>query len=104
MAKFGGIWNPSFENWASQKESEVVKGELKVDQVHIVVSIPPKYSVSQIVGYVKGKSAIHILSQLIDDQKITPQRESGASVLLDRQRHPRWHPDDDHPHTDQESA
>ena len=42
------------------KESEVLEGKMKVDHVHIVVSIPPKYSVSQVVGYVKGKSAIWV--------------------------------------------
>jgi putative transposase len=45
---------------ALQKESEVVEGKLKVDHVHMVVSIPPKYSVSQVVGYMKGKSAIWV--------------------------------------------
>ena len=45
---------------ASQKESEVIEGKLRVDHVHMVVSIPPKYSVSQVVGYVKGKSAIWV--------------------------------------------
>ena len=45
---------------AFQKESEVVEGKLRVDHVHMVVSIPPKYSVSQVVGYVKGKSAIWV--------------------------------------------
>jgi len=42
------------------KESEVLEGKMKVDHVHIVVSIPPEYSVSQVVGYVKGKSAIWV--------------------------------------------
>ncbi len=45
---------------AMQKESEVIEGTLKVDHVHIVISIPPKYSVSQVLGYVKGKSAIWV--------------------------------------------
>jgi putative transposase len=45
---------------AMQKESEVMEGTLKVDHVHMVISIPPKYSVSQVVGYVKGKSAIWV--------------------------------------------
>jgi putative transposase len=45
---------------AMQKESEVVEGTLRADHVHMVVSIPPKYSVSQVVGYVKGKSAIWV--------------------------------------------
>ena len=30
------------------------------DHVHMMVSIPPKYAVSQVVGYIKGKSAIHL--------------------------------------------
>jgi putative transposase len=45
---------------ALQKESEVVEGRLKTDHVHMVVSIPPKYSVSQVVGYVKVKSTIWV--------------------------------------------
>ena len=45
---------------ATQRESEVIEGTLKADHVHMVISIPPKYSVSQVVGYVKGKSAIWI--------------------------------------------
>jgi putative transposase len=45
---------------SKQKESEVIQGTLKIDHVHMVISIPPKYSVSQVVGYVKGKSAIWV--------------------------------------------
>jgi len=45
---------------SKQKESEVIQGTLKADHVHMVISIPPKYSVSQVVGYVKGKSAIWV--------------------------------------------
>ena len=43
-----------------QKESEVIEGHLMVDHVHMLVSIPPKYSVAAVMGFVKGKSAIHI--------------------------------------------
>ena len=43
-----------------QKESRVVEGHLMPDHVHMLLSIPPKYSVAQVVGYIKGKSAIHI--------------------------------------------
>jgi putative transposase len=43
-----------------QKDSRVVEGHLMADHVHMLVSIPPKYSVAQVVGFVKGKSAIHI--------------------------------------------
>ena len=49
-----------FRDLALQKESEVVEGHLLGDHVHMMISIPPKYAVSQVVGYIKGKSAIHI--------------------------------------------
>lgn len=45
---------------AKQKECEVLEGHLMPDHVHIMLSIPPKYSVSQAVGLIKGKSAIQI--------------------------------------------
>ena len=45
---------------AMQRESRIEEGHLMRDHVHMLVSIPPKYSVSQMVGYLKGKSAIHI--------------------------------------------
>ena len=45
---------------ALHKESHVLEGHLMGDHVHMLISIPPKYAVSQVVGYIKGKSAIHI--------------------------------------------
>lgn len=45
---------------ARQKSSEIQEGHLMSDHVHMLISIPPKYSVSNVVGYIKGKSAIHI--------------------------------------------
>ena len=49
-----------FRRLARQKESEIEEGHLAPDHVHMMISIPPKYSVSQVVGFIKGKSAIHI--------------------------------------------
>ncbi|HDL07235.1 MAG TPA: IS200/IS605 family transposase [Desulfobacteraceae bacterium] len=49
-----------FRELALQKECKVLEGHLMGDHVHMLVSIPPKYAVSQVVGYIKGKSAIHI--------------------------------------------
>ena len=49
-----------FKELARQRESEVLEGHLMVDHVHMMISIPPKYAVSQVVGYIKGKSAIHL--------------------------------------------
>lgn len=45
---------------AKQKESQIVEGHLKNDHIHILIRIPPKYAVSNVVGYIKGKSAIAI--------------------------------------------
>ena len=49
-----------FKDLVSQKECEVLEGHLRSDHVHMLISIPPKYAVSQVVGFIKGKSAIHI--------------------------------------------
>ena len=49
-----------FRRLALQKESEIEEGHLAPDHVHMMISIPPKYSVSQVIGFIKGKSAIHI--------------------------------------------
>jgi len=49
-----------FRRLAQQRESEIVEGHMVVDHVHMLISIPPKYAVSQVIGYIKGKSAIHI--------------------------------------------
>jgi len=49
-----------FHELARQKESQILEGHLMPDHVHMLVSIPPKYSVAQVMGFVKGKSAIHM--------------------------------------------
>ena len=49
-----------FHRLARQKESRIEEGHLMSDHVHILISIPPKYSVAQVIGFIKGKSAIHI--------------------------------------------
>jgi len=49
-----------FRELAKHKGSEVVEGHLMPDHVHMCLSVPPKYSVSHVVGYIKGKSAIAI--------------------------------------------
>ena len=49
-----------FKTLTEQKESRIEEGHLMMDHVHMMISIPPKYSVAQVIGYIKGKSAIHI--------------------------------------------
>ena len=56
---------PAFRELARQKESEIVEGHLRPDHVHICISIPPKYAVSSVVGFIKGKSAIWIARNLM---------------------------------------
>jgi putative transposase len=49
-----------FRQLALHRESRIIDGHLLKDHVHMLIPIPPKYAVSQVVGYVKGESAIHI--------------------------------------------
>ena len=49
-----------FRKLAAQKESEIVEGHLMPDHVHMMIAIPPKYAVSQVISFIKGKSAIHL--------------------------------------------
>jgi putative transposase len=49
-----------FRRLAEQKESRIEEGHLMADHVHMMIAIPPKHAVSQVVGYIKGKSAIHL--------------------------------------------
>lgn len=49
-----------FRKLAAQKESQIVEGHLMPDHVHMMIAIPPKYAVSQVIGFIKGKSAIHL--------------------------------------------
>ena len=49
-----------FRKLAAQKESRIEEGHLLSDHVHMMIAIPPKYAVSQVIGYIKGKSAIHL--------------------------------------------
>jgi putative transposase len=49
-----------FRRLARQKESEIEEGRMMADHVHMMISIPPKYSVAQVIGFIKGKSAIYI--------------------------------------------
>ena len=49
-----------FRKLAQQKESRIEEGHLLSDHVHMLIAIPPKYAVAQVVGFIKGKSAIHL--------------------------------------------
>jgi putative transposase len=58
-----------FHRLARERESKILEGHLCPDHVHMLIEIPPKYSVAQVVGYIKGKSAIAIARQFVGRQK-----------------------------------
>jgi putative transposase len=58
-----------FRELAKQKESKIEEGHLLPDHMHVMLSIPPKYSVAQVVGFIKGKSAIHIARTYMNRRK-----------------------------------
>jgi len=49
-----------FHELANQKECRIEEGHIMSDHVHMLISIPPKYAVCQVIGFIKGKSAINI--------------------------------------------
>ena len=54
---------------AKQKESMVLEGHLMSDHVHMLISIPAKYAVSQVIGFIKGKSAIYVARTYVGQRK-----------------------------------
>jgi putative transposase len=58
-----------FKDLAEQRECTIGEGHLMVDHVHMLLSVPPKYSVSQVVGFIKGKSAISIARTYLGRRK-----------------------------------
>lgn len=65
--ELGGV----FRELAEQKGCQIVEGHLMPDHVHMCISIPPKYSVSSVVGYLKGKSAIAIARRFGRERNFT---------------------------------
>ena len=58
-----------FKELARSRESEVLEGHMMADHLHMLISIPPKYSVAQVIGFIKGKSAIHIARNYLGRRK-----------------------------------
>ena len=48
---------PLFHDLASHRSCKILEGHMVQDHVHMLIAIPPKYSVSEVIGYIKGKSA-----------------------------------------------
>ena len=58
-----------FHRLAQQKECKIEEGYLMPDHVHMLISIPPKHSVSTIVGFIKGKSSIWVAQNIANKQQ-----------------------------------
>ena len=67
---------------ALQKECKIVEGHLQPDHVHMMISIPPKYAVAQMIGFIKGKSAIQIARTYLGQRKNFTGQHFGPEVIL----------------------
>lgn len=67
--KIRGYLGPLFHELASQRNCQIVEGHMVQDHVHMLIRIPPKYSVAEVVGYLKGKSAISVARQFSGRQR-----------------------------------
>lgn len=54
---------PVLRELSNQRECKIIEGHMVQDHVHMMIKIPPKYAVSEIIGYIKGKSAIAVARQ-----------------------------------------
>ena len=61
--KIRNFLGPLFHELASQRRCTIVEGHMVQDHVHMMIKIPPKFPVSEVVGYIKGKSAIAVARQ-----------------------------------------
>ena len=51
------------------KQIEILAGNVQIDHIHLVISFPPKYSVAEVIGFLKGKSAIKLFDRHMDLKK-----------------------------------
>jgi len=75
-----------FHDLARRKECRIEEGHLMPDHVHMLISIPPKYSVAQIIGYMKGKSSIWIAQNVERKMRNFLGHKFWARILC----HDRW--------------
>ena len=71
---------------ARQRESDVEEGHLLADHVHMMVSIPPKYSVAQVIGYIKARARSTSLGSVPGGRAVL----SGSTSGLEATSCPRW--------------
>ena len=64
---------PIFHELAGHRESEILEGHMMSDHVHMLISIPPKSSISSVMGYIKGKSALYIAREYSGARRLSGQ-------------------------------
>ena len=69
FGKVRATLGPVFHELAGQRECKILEGHICLDHVHMLIRIPPKYAVSHVVGYIKGKSAIRIARDFMGRHK-----------------------------------
>ena len=73
-----------FHRLAQQKGCEIEEGHIMSDHVHMLISIPPKLAVSSVVGFIKGKSAIHVARHFLKrDRNYAGQRLWARGYFVD---------------------
>ena len=73
-----------FHRLAEHKECRIEEGNIMPDHVHMLIQIPPKYAVSAVVGYIKGKSAIHVARHFMKrERNYTGQRLWARGFFVD---------------------
>jgi REP element-mobilizing transposase RayT len=80
MARYVGIC-PLFRELAAQRSCEMLEGHMVQGHVHMLIRIPPKHSVAEVVGYIKGKSAISVVDSLAVGIATSMGRISGLGVM-----------------------
>jgi len=73
---------PVLRDLASRKECKIEEGHMMSDHVHVLISIPPKYSVSQVIGFIKGKSAMSIAKITWGVEGILQDRNFGQEDIM----------------------
>jgi putative transposase len=84
-AAYGGVakyLGNLFHELAREWESRILEGHLCPDHVHMLIEIPPKYSVAQVVGYIKGKSAMAIARRFSGKGKTSPDKTFGREGIM----------------------
>ena len=70
-----------FHELARQKNRKIVEGHMMSDHVHTCVSIPPKHSVAQVIGYIKGKAQLLWHDSLGGENAISMVKDCGRADM-----------------------